>query len=175
MAKSISKFVIRFFSIGLAILLVGLIPIKFGILYVILAGLIIESIRRILRLIIFNKKFGINKHFLFWIIFQAGFFYLSSKIVNLFSLDYIYRILLITLIISLLNLILKSLKIEDLFFSLFKIRSHKRHYHNKGNSYYNIGLQNVPSDVLRSWRRSMSKREFKSAVESSGYKFVHGG
>lgn len=57
----------------------------------------------------------------------------------------------------------------------YKRKRNKTH-HEKGKSYYQIGLENVPSDVLRSWKRSAkSKREFKEWVESSGYKFVHGG
>lgn len=55
-------------------------------------------------------------------------------------------------------------------------RNKKSHHKNKGRTYYQIGLENVPRDVLRGWKRSAkSKKEFRRWVESSGYKFVHGG
>jgi hypothetical protein len=41
--------------------------------------------------------------------------------------------------------------------------------------YYSIGLKEIPFEVLKGWKKRLSKKNFKKFVKQSGYKFVHGG
>lgn len=181
MSNHFLKFIVRIISIGLGVFLL----IYFNI-SIFLSGFVIETIRRIIRLFVYGQKFRFSKHYLFWIVFQTIFYVISISITNLFYLDTFMNILIISFIISTLNVLLKSLRIEDGFFKIFKHHHHKHHHHHghkhekivqEGDDdyYYAMGLQSVPGDVLRGWRREMSKKEFRESVESSGYKAVHGG
>ncbi len=95
--NSITHFFMRFitFSSGIYIstLLLPFILVSNKIIIILLTGLIIESVSKIMQILVYHKKFIVNKYFIFWVIVQSLSFFIGVWLLSKIPYDIILSII----------------------------------------------------------------------------------
>jgi len=94
-SRFVRKYLVWFIAFTIGILIAYLIKINYMpnlklIFWIILSGVFIEICSKIMQVLVFDHKWKLDLHFIFWIVVQILLFFISYNLTNLIHIEIVY-------------------------------------------------------------------------------------